>query len=323
MTLAGLKTAINYKLRNYGYVEWEEPEITFLINEGYNEFNNMTHCLRKRGQIIIVPDTSLYAVPSDNIVITRATWDGTPLVVRTVAEIDSIYETNWRATESTQLRAIMQDSEGYGYVRTYPIITSQNNIGHLVAGTDSNNYRCILNHTSASSNKPITGDDYATYWEAYSRAGTWANDTLYGVGDVVVGTDSKDYKCIVAHTSATATNKPITGSAYSTYWEVITGTWATATDYYKYLELELDYVYKPTDLSVSTDSPSIPAQYHQALVHYVVSQSKTDEVQSNQSSGWASIHWNRFIQYVRRCKNEMGRGIIAGKNDRIIPQKFI
>ncbi len=55
------------------------------------------------------------------------------------------------------------------------------------------------------------------------------------VGNLVIGTDGKTYRCIQAHTSA-ATNKPITGADYVTYWMVtggiVTGsTWVTATAY--------------------------------------------------------------------------------------------
>lgn len=37
--------------------------------------------------------------------------------------------------------------------------------------------------------------------------------------DEVIGTDGYNYRCISPHTSAEATNKPITGTSYSTYWE--------------------------------------------------------------------------------------------------------
>lgn len=36
----------------------------------------------------------------------------------------------------------------------------------VVLGTDSNDYRCILKHTAASANKPVTGGSYATNWVA-------------------------------------------------------------------------------------------------------------------------------------------------------------
>jgi len=52
----------------------------------------------------------------------------------------------------------------------------------LVVGTDTNNYRCKLNHTAAAADKPITGANYATYWTALVSDHTgdvWAADTAY------------------------------------------------------------------------------------------------------------------------------------------------
>jgi len=49
-----------------------------------------------------------------------------------------------------------------------------------VTGTDGNVYTCIRPHTSASSNKPVTGADYSTYWTlAGSTGGVWATSTAY------------------------------------------------------------------------------------------------------------------------------------------------
>lgn len=51
----------------------------------------------------------------------------------------------------------------------------------VVVGTDSNNYKCIKSHTADSSNRPITGASYATYWEQTSTlsGSTWVSGTNY------------------------------------------------------------------------------------------------------------------------------------------------
>ena len=49
-----------------------------------------------------------------------------------------------------------------------------------VVGTDGLNYRCILDHTASSSNEPVTGANYATYWQQTGDQGkTWVIDTAY------------------------------------------------------------------------------------------------------------------------------------------------
>jgi hypothetical protein len=52
-----------------------------------------------------------------------------------------------------------------------------------VVGTDALNYTCILSHTAADSNKPVTGVDYATYWSQTGSGGSvWASGTAYSKG---------------------------------------------------------------------------------------------------------------------------------------------
>lgn len=54
---------------------------------------------------------------------------------------------------------------------------------------------------------------------------------------IVIGTDGLDYHCIKAHTAG-ATNKPVTGASYATYWAPTGGSgvgaaWITGTSYTK------------------------------------------------------------------------------------------
>lgn len=53
-----------------------------------------------------------------------------------------------------------------------------------VTGTDGNIYTCILSHTGASANRPITGANYTTYWvQAGSSGGSWATSAYTSTGD--------------------------------------------------------------------------------------------------------------------------------------------
>mgnify|MGYP001175483004 CR=1 FL=1 len=49
-----------------------------------------------------------------------------------------------------------------------------------VIGTDGLNYSCILNHTSANANKPITGANWSTYWtQTGTGGGSWQEGKNY------------------------------------------------------------------------------------------------------------------------------------------------
>jgi len=64
--------------------------------------------------------------------------------------------------------------------------------------------------------------------QSYLKTATaWANGTSYSVGDVILSA-SQRYTCHTAHTAATATNKPGTGTDWESFWYInnirITGT---------------------------------------------------------------------------------------------------
>lgn len=60
-----------------------------------------------------------------------------------------------------------------------------------VTGTDGLIYTCRKGHTSAASNRPVTGADYSTYWEQTgSTGGVWVTSTAYtSRGDFTLSTD--------------------------------------------------------------------------------------------------------------------------------------
>ncbi|MDH4100333.1 MAG: hypothetical protein OEV28_07125, partial [Nitrospirota bacterium] len=55
----------------------------------------------------------------------------------------------------------------------------------IVVGTDGNDYKLKASHTAAADNKPITGANWATYWQANGTTGqgvAWQSGTVYSVG---------------------------------------------------------------------------------------------------------------------------------------------
>lgn len=55
-----------------------------------------------------------------------------------------------------------------------------NEYAHVVKGTDEQAWKCIVAHTAADSNKPVTGVDYATYWELYNTDDAYGADWVSG-----------------------------------------------------------------------------------------------------------------------------------------------
>lgn len=65
---------------------------------------------------------------------------------------------------------------------TISVVEASLNQGSRVIGSDLNEYRCKVSHTSTLDDKPVTGANWATYWEATGGSGsqvTWQLDTAY------------------------------------------------------------------------------------------------------------------------------------------------
>lgn len=86
--------------------------------------------------------------------------------------------------------------------------------GDVVVGSDGNDYRCIVAHESDSSNKPVTGGNWASYWVS---AGTTGQGTTWTTGDFY--SEGMRYRCIKSHTASLDT-EPGVGVNWTTYWEV-------------------------------------------------------------------------------------------------------
>ncbi|MFA6357516.1 MAG: DUF2341 domain-containing protein, partial [Candidatus Omnitrophota bacterium] len=95
----------------------------------------------------------------------------------------------------------------------------------IIVGSDNNDYRCIKNHTSAVSSKPITGttSTWQTYWMANGTTGqgdTWVAGTLYNSRTGTVG----HYKFIYVVPNDTWS------ASYFYRYDPIDNTWITCTN---------------------------------------------------------------------------------------------
>ena len=99
------------------------------------------------------------------------------------------------------------------------------NLGRFVTGSDENIYRCIrilpvssdwVNSGDNTPYKPITG---------VPTAKEWVNQTRYFTNRYVQGTDGNCYRCKLSlPTAATTDNssyRPVTGTSWTTYWEIV------------------------------------------------------------------------------------------------------
>ena len=88
---------------------------------------------------------------------------------------------------------------------------------HVVLGTDSQAWKCIVAHTAAAANRPVTGADYATYWELYDVAGslgaTWRSGWSYKA--------SQDGRLLATNTKSNSPSATVDDSIESAYIKYI------------------------------------------------------------------------------------------------------
>lgn len=91
-----------------------------------------------------------------------------------------------------------------------------------VVGSDSNNYTCILGHTSATAtNKPITGATWQKFWyEKGSSGAAWANATGYTcAGDFDLGSGIKSVEQVFYRTENYA-DQVLKQISMEEYWQL-------------------------------------------------------------------------------------------------------
>jgi hypothetical protein len=169
-----------------------------------------------------------------------------------------------------------------------------------VTGTDSNVYTCILSHTSAANNKPITGANYTTYWkQTGDTGGTWVTSTAYastgdftdsasflGISKAFLkdGETSTPVEIIATKEFMEISNKGDIGDPINLWYNKNSGkihTWPQLEDtdkvlhYLRRLRIE--------DFDAGADNPDFPIEWvnslvygtaRDALTHYAVDENR-------------------------------------------------
>lgn len=94
---------------------------------------------------------------------------------------------------ATALNLMVKSWQNKGvFLWTVEWVTKTLSASSKVVGTDGSTYTCIRSHTSASSNRPVTGANWSTCWRLRgSTGGAWTTATSYAsIGDFAVEGDT-------------------------------------------------------------------------------------------------------------------------------------
>ncbi len=124
--------------------------------------------------------------------------------------------------------------------------------------------------------------------------------------NVVLGTDSLDYKCTVAHTAAVA-NKPITGGSYADYWSVLAtsagSAWVVDTSYLS-CKLKVYGKFHSLILSTNSDDNYWSVNYPNLLVLACL---RNREAFFRNTQGY-----NDFDKIIKRTLHGIDNGLVEG-----------
>jgi hypothetical protein len=121
-----------------------------------------------------------YAIDADNFFFRT---EGSDTFIDPYTREDYVRVSN-KATSGTPNRVYIDWQLAAPVASLWPVYAA--NTG-FVLGTDGKYYICTTTHTSAAASRPITGADYATYWEEVTFKTTstgWVTATAYDSGHV-------------------------------------------------------------------------------------------------------------------------------------------
>lgn len=316
-TLGELSTKLEHRLRNYSNLTWSQLEVTDLINEGYIDFVLRTKCLRTSSYIALAADTPTYTLDTDILQLRSAWYRGKPLSFMTNDSMDRTYGLNWRETTSSTIDHLIQDDLGHASTRIYPFFTDLDN---AIITIDDNH--CLLNFTYNSIAGEITltngdyeGDDLATELATqidaeYSISSTVAFDSDTGIFTVTVAANTISF----TYSGSTAGDR-IGFRADIAAALSISGVSAIYIDY--------DYIYLPTELSTSSESPSLPYRFHIALFYYALHSLLQDRVGSSKDDSDSINAWNKYMNYVDMCRQVTQLGYQRSRDHKVRLRPFV
>jgi hypothetical protein len=174
-------------------------------------------------------------------------------------------------------------------------------------GASSMTYQAYRFPLSNASDLKITNDDTAVstttpYTEVnitylrhtddtrYNVRGAWVTATSYALADVVQGTDSRWYKCILAHTSGGST-QPITGGSYLTNWAAYEGERLIGSSYYPFTVI----IDADTDVAASVSGDASRTQVYEKVQYLLRQNSDIDADASASVTGKTADLLLRFV----------------------------
>lgn len=298
MTLEEYRLRIRRHVRDFGELQWTDPMIDEVLNDGYRNFVERTHCLRKQDTIKLATETDTFSLPTDCIRVYRIEHNKRPVEILSDDVMDATYGIDWREFQGNAVTVVTMQMTGPGTLRIFPIFRDFDGV---VYDIDEIHDKLNMSYDGGAdtvveiANNSYSGDDLATQLQSDINDEFSSSCTVTFDGDTGKFTLDAD----AGHTFAIMSSGSTAAERIGVFADE-TDTQIIITD--ESVRLWLDYVYRPTELASTSDYPDFPEEYHPALYHYVLHELLLHEVESKQSQALAHYHLSKYEHIINRVK---------------------
>lgn len=342
--IESLFDSVRYTLGDRDGSRWPDSRLIQLLDEGQKDLVREAKLLRNSALIYPkdIQDPTIYALPDDFMVLTRAVYDSEKLPIRSQEVMDELAP-DWEAAESSGgIEALVHDRLNQGLVRVYPKpVAGQiesytfENTGYLeeVHYTLSSDYGFFAKADTLDSVVTDYGilvdmdETIYTYGEGCPGVATIIPFSIkaYDGTDTYVGevTDVLDFVMEVIPTSPTMgvvvsitgygsnsdyglvaelVDTENTDSVYNSVYGVLTGL-----SYQEDLPaVKIYYLQKPQKITSVNDQLEVADIWDQALKHYVAGRALLDDIDAqNRQVGSAELElYMRELALAKKQSSE-------------------
>lgn len=305
MTLAQYLSRAKRKTRDWGELFWDDSDMADAINEGYTDFVRRTHILKKTGIVNLSVLTHTFSLPSDCMLPYRFQFQKSVVDFTTDDMLDVLRGYDWRevTTDSNYIDHVTQEYIGPGSIRIVPYFEDFSGIDYDI---DDAHDRIIMSYdggadtTITIADGTYSGENLATAWAT-------AINTEFGSAATVTYSDTTGQYSLDALTGHTLAITYSGSTAADRLGITVDVTDAQTITTGISVNLTVDYVYTPTALTTSTE-PAFNAEFHKALLYYLLWQLAEEEVGNLQDFGIAGYYKSRYMSLVSEAQTLVSGG---------------
>lgn len=306
-----------YSLADPNKERYTDERLLEAISEGQRDIARQTRLLKAEVEIVLSLAEPLYKLPSDLWLITRATFDNTPIPLMSYDRMDE-RDCTWYTDFGNRVEALIYDKRNMQEIRVYPrpdesytlkeySFVADNPLATDSAGLTAEQILALQAYVAALDTLVAQPDLQMP--DIYANAGGIINilptspdaKAMFGVVTSLDGLVAQPLYGVLTDIELVNDYKSWPGDVqFSSLYGVTTGVSDTTGI------LHINYIKDPEDLVSTEDELVLPPIFDNALRYYVAGQAFADDLDSQYQAkaGDSMAMYNRELQTVGYPTNE-------------------